>query len=322
MDATNGLYYTKIRDDTTTIPNENAASTFTFGENVPNGSLESIIIRFTTANTTNAVLADFGNMIQSLRMTLNGDVFFDFRQAVSGGGNNNPSAIGYFLNSIGGRSVERIGDTAKECYMVIPVGLAIPTAVGRIETVVNFAAANAAVASGSFQMWLRYNSATQTSTTIAPSTSYVHNASIEQVVVRIPQLTSGQVVSGVLIQNDSAADELGTQGIRLMSQSAYGLDVDFLRVFNGDLYNGVMYADDDLSPTALTYAQEVQGSIFLPTLNLVGGDVVLQVDSTAATTRTYTPVLVSGFNARDRNPVRQTSTVIANTSKAILDHVE
>lgn len=171
-------------------------------------------------------------------------------------------------------------------------------------------------------MWARYNTATQTSTVIAPSTSFTHANAIEQVVVRIPAMTKGQVVSGILVQNDSAADELGSQGIRIMTQSAYGLDVDFLRTFNGDLYNGVLYGDDDASTTQLTYAQEVAGSIFIPTFNLVGGDVVLQVDSNAATTRTYTPVLVSAYNARETSGTRQTVSVAGNTSKAILEHVE
>jgi hypothetical protein len=107
-----------------------------------------------------------------------------------------------------------------------------------------------------------------------------------------------------------------------MTQSAYGLDVDFLRTFNGDLYNGVLYGDDDASTTQLTYAQEVAGSIFIPTFNLVGGDVVLQVDSSAATTRTYTPVLVSAYNAKETVGTRQTVSVAGNTSKAILEHVE
>ena len=321
MNGSNGIYYTKIRDDTTSIP-ANSAQTFTFGENIPMGALESIIIRLTASVTSNAVLADMGNVFSNLRLTLNGDVFFDFRQAVSGGANNNPSAMGYFLNSIGGRSVEKVSDTAKEAYFVIPCGLQVDQGVGRIEAVLGYSATAEAVASGTFQMWARYNTATQTSTVIAPSTSFTHANAIEQVVVRIPAMSKGQVVSGILVQNDSASDELGSQGIRIMTQSAYGLDVDFLRTFNGDLYNGVIYADDDLSTTQLSFAQQCSGSIFIPTFNLVGGDVVLQVDSSASTTRTYTPVLVSAYNARESSGTRQTVSVAGNTSKAILEHVE
>jgi len=315
-----GVQYTKFRDDTTTIPAAEA-STVTWGENVPGGSLESLVLRMTAEVTTGAVLADYPNIISSLRFTLNGEVIHDFRAGVSGGSNNNPSAYGYFLNSIGGRSVEKPNDTSKEAYLVIPIGRQIKDSVGRLECVIGFGATAAAIASGTFQLWGRYNTATQTQTTVVPSTSFTHAASIEQVVVRIPQDVKG-VVAGILIQNDSAADQYGSQGVRLMAQSAYGLDADFLRTFNGDLNNGVLYADDDLSTTALTFAQEVPGALFVPTYNLVGGDVVLQVDSSVATTRTYTPVMIAPFNAKDSTPVRQTAQVVGNTSNAILAKTE
>ena len=316
-----GITYTKFYEDTTTIPSDGATTSFSQGFNVPTGALESIIIRMTASVSTNAVLADYPNIISNLRLTLNGEVAHDFRQAVNGGSNNNPSAYGYFLNSIGGRSVEKPSDTAKECYMVIPIGRQIAEGVGRLEFVIGFGQTAASVASGSFQVWGRFNTSTQTMTTVSPATSFNHAIAIEQVVVRIPQNVPG-VVAGILVQNDSPEDDLGSQGIRLMAQSAYGLDADFLRTFNGDLYNGVLYADDDLSTTQLTYAQQVAGGLFLPTLNLVGGDVVLQVDSSATTTRTYTPVMVAPFNAKDSAGVRQTATVPGNTSTAILGRVE
>lgn len=315
-----GVQYTKFRDDTTSIPGENP-STITFGENIPGGPLESLVMRITTANTTNAVLADFGNMIQSLRFTLNGTVLFDFRSGVYGGNINQASQFGYFLNSIGGRSVEKPSDLTKEAYFVIPIGRQIVESVGRIEAVIGYAGANAAVASGTFQLWGRYNTSTQTQTTVVPSTSFNHAISIEQVVVRIPQDAPG-VVAGILVSNDDEADAYGSQGVRIMASSAYGLDADFLRTFNGDLNNGVLYADDDASTTALTFAQEVPGCLFIPTYNLVGGDVVLQVDSSTVTTRTYTPVMIAPFNAKAKDDVRQTAQVVGNTSKAILAKTE
>lgn len=315
-----GVSYTKFRDDSTTVPAATAA-TFTWGENIPSGALESLIIRMTATVATGGVVADFPNVISSIRFTLNGEVIHDFRQAVSGGSNNNPSAYGYFLNSIGGRAVEKPSDLSKECYLVIPIGRQIKESVGRIECVISFAATAAAVSAGTFQLWGRYNTATQTQTTVVPATSYTHAAAIEQVVVRIPQDVKG-VVAGILIQNDTAADQFGSQGVRLMAQSAYGLDADFLRTFNGDLNNGVLYADDVLSTTALTFAQEVAGALFVPTYNLVGGDVVLQVDSSETTTRTYTPVMIAPFNSKESTGVRQTAAVIGNTSKAILDKTE
>jgi len=312
--------YTKFRGDTTTVPSDSATS-YSFGENIPSGPLEAVIFKLNATVLTGGVLADYANMISSLRLTLNGEVVHDFRQGVSGGSNNNPSAYGYFLNSIGGRSYERPSDTSKEAYLVIPVGRQVATGVGRLEVVLSYAASATAVSAGGLQMWGRYNDATQTMTTVSPSTSFTHAASIEQVVVRIPQNVPG-AVAGILVQNDSASDELGTEGIRLMAQSQYGLDPDFIRLFNGDLANGIIYADDDLSTTAQSFAFEVPGALFIPAYNLTGGDVVLQVDSSAATTRTYTPVMVAAFNAKEGPGVKQTARVVGNTSAAIIAKTE
>lgn len=310
--------YTKFREDSTTFPT-NATQSFSFGENIPSGNLESIIIRNTATVGTGGILADFGNAFSSLRLTLNGEVLFDFRQAVSGGSNNNPSCMGYFLNKIGGVATERPSDTAKEAYFVIPVGVSVAAGVGRIEVQIDYAATAAAASAGSFQLWGRYNDAIQTTTRVVPATSFVHSDAIEQVVVRIPQNMAGYTVAGVLVQNDSAADEYGSQGVRAMSQSQYGLDPDFIRLFSGDMQNGVMYADDDASTTQQTYAYEVKGGLFMPLYNIAGGDLVLQVDSSASTTRTYTPIMVAAFGSKETGTVRQTARVAANTSKAVLD---
>jgi len=309
--------YYKFYGDTTSFPT-NETKSIQIGENIPAGALEYIIVRCTATVATGGIVADFPNVFSSIRFTLNGNVLHDFRQAVSGGSNNNPSAYGYFLNAIGGKSVEKPSDLSKEWYGIIPIGQQVQSGVGRLEISIDYAATAAAASAGSLQIWGRYNEACQTTTIVSPSTSFQHAASIETVVVRIPQNVPG-AVGGILVQNDSAADEYGSQGLRLLSQSQFGLDADFLRLFNGDLSNGVMYGDDDLSTTQLTYAQEVPGSLFVPAYNLRGGDVTLNVDSSAATTRTYTPVIIAPFNAKEGSGTKQTAVVAGNTSKAILD---
>ena len=311
--------YTKIREDSTTVPAA-TAQTYTWGENVPSGPIESIILRFTTVNTTAAINGDFGSAINSLRLTLNGEVLHDFRSGYNSTDAALPSLYSYFLNSTGGRMLERPSDLTKEAFFVIPVGAQAPTGVSRLEAVISTAATNAAVASGTFQCWIRYNDATQTMTRVVPSTSFVHSASIEQVVVRIPQnLPQGSVVSAVMISNDTADDQFGTQGVRIMSQSAYGLDPDFFRLFNGDLANGLMFAADGTSTVVQTLAIGCSGGLLVPLYNLsTDGDLILQVDSSTGTTRTYTPVITAPFGGRETSKAVQTKAAPANTSKAIL----
>ena len=79
---------------------------------------------------------------------------------------------------------------------------------------------------------------------------------------------------------------------------------------------------DDLSTTAGSYAQLCAGTIFVPTLGLSReSDVTMQIAMAAGGAGdilTFTPVLVSQFNAREGGQQRQTQAVRTNTSKAIL----
>ena len=130
-------------------------------------------------------------------------------------------------------------------------------------------------------------------------------------------LNAGEA-SGVLIQNDSAADQM--DGLRILSQSDFSMPVSMIQAFNGDMYNGVVYADDGVSTTQQTYAINVAGALFVPLfgLSLDGGDIRFQVNSTASTVRTYTPVIVAPVNGAGELIGRQTQPVVTNTNQAVL----
>jgi len=310
--------YSLIYSDTTTIPSNSGALTFNGACNLAGGPVDEFIIRITTANTTNAILADFGNIMNSLRIIENGSTFFDFRSGYADASNNAASQFGYFLNSMGaGRAVEVPGDTSKEVYYRIPCGRQFPASVSRLEWTLSYAGTDAAVASGTFQIYARYNSAMTQTTTVSASTSFTHAVSEEQVVVRLPQGIPG-TVAGIMVQNDSAADQL--TGIRVVSQSDWSLPPEMFKAFNGDLWNGVVYADDDVSTTEQQYAVTCAGGLFLPLFDLsMEADVVLTVNSSAATTRTYTPVIVAPVNSGQESRGTQTQAVVTSTSASVLD---
>jgi|TARA_R100000482_G_scaffold35001_1_gene11527 hypothetical protein len=309
--------YTLIESNTTDIPGA-AATTINRGVNCPGGGIDELIFRFTTANTTNAILADFGNIVSSMRIVLNGSTVFDFRSGYASASNNAASSFGYFLNSLGhGRAVEVPGDTAKEAFFRIPIGRNVPAGVSRVEYTIGFAATAAAVASGTCQLWVRYNDNFQTTTTIANATSFTASGTTEQVVVRMPQGVPG-TLAGLYIQNDSAADEV-TQ-VRIISQSDFDIPLDMVRAFNGDLMNGVVYADDDISGTAQQFAISSVGNLFLPTFGLtLDDDVRLTVTTSAATTLTFTPCITSPVNGQGELVGRQTQPVVTNVASSVLD---
>lgn len=317
------VQFQMIEQTTTTGDMPTAAPvTYTTGINAPGGPVEFLIMRFDMTFAGDPASAGFSNLVDSLRVILNGEVVHDFRAGYAASDNDGPGLYQYFLNGIGGRAYELPGGTTtREGYYAIPIGRQTPNGVNRYEIVVGWAAAAQAITSGSLSWWLRTNTAMQQTTTVCPTTSFTHAVALEQVVVRVPQNVPG-TVAGILIQNDSAADEFGTQGVRINAMGPYGMEASMWRWLNGDLANGIMYSDPGLTTVRQEYAYQVPGGLFLPTFGLTGGDVVLQVDSSSATTRTYTPVLTHQVGARQGKDTVQTEAVPGNTARTILARAE
>ena len=300
-----------------------AANTYTVGINSQGGAVEYLVCRYDITFGADPCSGDFTNLIDSLRVIINGEVVHDFRAGYASATSEKAGKYGYFLNKIGGRSYEEVGGgVTRTGYMGIPIGRVLPQGVNRIEIVLGFAATAvlATPTSGSLSWWLKFNTGFQKTTTIVPSTSFNHAIGIEQVVVRVPQNIQG-VVSAILVQNQQAADELGSQGVRIQALGAYGLEASMWRWLNGDMLNGIMFAD----PTQTTHQKfltEVEGAMLLPCFGLAGGDIVLQVDSSATTTRTYTPIITAPVGAKEVPQVRQTQRVSSSTAGTIVAQTE
>ena len=322
---------TKIYETTDTgkMPTASGAVTWSEGINAPGGLVEFLLLRYSLTYDTLSPSpnAEISNLVSNMRIVLNGDVIFDFNAGATYNGNAaGPSQFNYLLNHIGGRVVEdpsSANDLIRTGYFMIPLGRNTPQGVNRYEIVVNWAAtpATSAILSGSMSYWLRTNPGTQKTTTVVPATSFVHAVAIEQVVVRVPQnAPKGSVVSSLCVLNDSEADEYGTQGLRINALSDFGIPISLYRAQNGDSKNGIMWNQGSTLPDdSQSFATRLSGAIVIPTLGLTGGDIVLAVDSSAATTRRYIPVLTAPVSGKSNEPVRQTQAVVGNTAKATLD---
>ena len=75
------IRYTLCSTETAGFPS-NAVATSNQGFNVPGGALESIIFRWSgTVSNADAFAADFGSLVSNLRIVINGESVFDYRQA-------------------------------------------------------------------------------------------------------------------------------------------------------------------------------------------------------------------------------------------------
>ena len=315
--------YTLIHQDAVTLPTL-AAQNLSNGINLPGGLIDELIVRVTGTVTAADILADFQNVFSQMRFIINGENVFDWRAGYGSAIQATPSQLGYLLNSMGAqRSTEVMGATAKEAYIRIPVGKMVGSSgVSRLEYTLGYYAlattSMVGAANAAFEIYVRYNDNVQNSTVIGAATTFNASATQQQIIVAMPPSSPG-ALAALFIQNDSAAEDITS--IRIVSQSDYSLSAGMWRALNGDL-GGVKYADQGNTATAgiaLSETQAVGGTFFLPTFSLsLTTDLFLQVTCGAATTLSFTPVIVSPINGGGSPNQRQQQAVKVNVASAIL----
>jgi len=299
--------YTLAYSDTTSFPT-NSAQTFNHGFNLPGGAVDELIMRLTVDMNAAADLdGDTSNIIDSMRIILNGETCWDFQAQVAAADDAGPGVFGYLMNSLGkGRSMDvPSGDLAatdlREYYARIPVGRNLAAGISRMEFSLGYAALSAAASAGTLEWWVRYNPAMQTTVTLGAATTFTYTATTQQIVCRVPQNVPG-TLAGVLIQTDSNdADEI--TDIRIVSQSDFAMDIDMWRLLNGDLDNGIAAFIPGTSGTQQTYVCEAVGQIFIPLYSLsLKDDLRMQVTANAGGTLSASPVITSPIAASPHPP--------------------
>ena len=318
------LRYTLVQTSAVNVPGA-AGATFNSGINIPGGAVDEIIIRIQgTMNAVGDLAADMGSIVNSLRIVLNGETFYDFRSNFSTNATVGASANSVFLNAMGaGRSVDvNQSTTVRDYFMRIPVGRNIPSGVSRLEYTIQYNALGGAFATPSIEWWMRYNPAMQNTVTVGAATSFLSSGAAggvtEQVAVRVPQNVPG-VLAGIMIQGGTPADTM--TGCRVISQSDYTIDTDYWRMLGGDLRNGILYAQPAaaVAQGLLTFSQASLGNLFVPLFNLsLQDDLRLQITTVLAETFTFTPVIVSAIAGKPQPAAVQTQAVPTSVSKAIL----
>ena len=318
------LRYTLVETSTVNVPGA-AGATYNAGFNVPGGAVDEIIVRIQgTMNAVGDLASDMGSVIASLRVVLNGETFFDFRNNFGTAATTGASSTSVFMNAMGaGRSQEvNTSTTVRDYYLRIPVGRNIAAGISRLEYTIQYSALGGAFTGASIEWWMRYNPAMQNTVTIGAATSYLTAGAAggvtEQVVVRVPQNVPG-VLAGIMVQGGSAADTMTS--LRVISQSDYSIDTNFWRMLGGDLRNGILFAQPAAAVAngLLTFSQASLGNLFVPLFNLsLDDDLRCQITTTGAETFTFTPVIVSSIVGQPQPGAVQTLAAPTSVSKAIL----
>ena len=310
-----------------------AAIQYAGGVNVPGGSIDEFILVFNgTKAAAGDIDGDFSNAVSSMRLTLNGDQFFSFQAGYTSPATTQPGNLGYLLNSMGrGRNTESVlTSTALSAFMRIPCGRKAPSSVGRLEYSINYAALGntlVGTANAEFQIWARYNDNYQTTVTVGQGTTVNASVGIQQIVMTMPSGVPG-TLAGFMIMDDRATDADLTS-VQVISQSDYQMTKNYWRLINGDMNNGVQYADSAIAAAAVAAGtgslslQSVQftpGCLFIPTYGLtLANDVRVLCDFAAARTFQFLPVITAPAGAKSRDVQRQTQAVKSNVARSVLD---
>jgi hypothetical protein len=149
----------------------------------------------------------------------------------------------------------------------------------------------------------------------ASSTQFDHTQNATQTVTISGNSNLGYML-GVMAANDTAADEYGTDGIRVRNGGFAQIPLQYMHLINGDLVRGYPLANVAGDDKSQTYATASKGLLFIPTFKLnPGADLQIDVQSSETTTRYYFPVFCNPINSKDSPAPNQTVQKVSSTVK-------
>ena len=335
----NGVTYYQLHSSTTSIPAASAtAGPFVDGFFGVAGTLEYLIWRLdlTQSGGTAATSTDASSLVSQFKLVINGEILYDWRCGIAPEDNSTEAGrFGYFLNQIGGRSLQvpaGTGSTSTDIYMAIPVGAVLSGPTPRFEVTVSYYDADLTMNSGtmtgltgSSTFWARFNPNCQRSTRVLSATSFSHGASLsEQVVARVPQMAGAWTLDSISIQNASAnTDNYGDDGVRVLALSQFSMPISMQRWASNELGNGIMTFLPATTATAQSYASSRDGILNIPLYGLAAGDLTMIVENGGtACTRLYHPVMSAPLQGTGAPAPRQTVPAVGNVQKEIVARTE
>ena len=224
------------------------------------------------------------------------------------------------------------GQTAALNYVqYLPLGIPLTNSEQRIEIVVEYdlwdgAAGywNAGVTTSSFVMnVLAMYGTSAASLSIGSAATYTASANATESVVVRGDAGRGQM-AGVMIFNDTQADEWGADGFRAQLGGNYSLNVDIHSILNGDATGAGALTVPDItnvtrSPGGSSF-MGLLGATFLNTYNLTAGaNLTIVQQSTAATTRFYYPIYIKPLGQPSQAIPKMTVTRKPDATNTIAD---
>ena len=296
--------YSKIYQDTTSLPTLAGTTQYNISNTIPSGLIESFIIQYEcTASAGGAYAGSIASIFNNCRIVFNGDQWFNFNTPVDLTTVATPSRLGCLLNDMGGFVAENNSLTAVDASVVIPCGINLPPN-SRFELdLTYFALAAATTLTGNFSVWVKYGSSSN-ATIVGNSTSFPVPAAL---------------------QGPSNLDNIDTCIIQALGN--FGMTPTYIRGASGASQNGYQFLNVAADGFGNTPAAFTNGYYFLPLYDLdtqtSSVNLLLTTIAGAGLEQyTATPVLKLPTGGRGESTPNQTASVATGSASAILRRAE
>lgn len=345
-----GQYSDSVRTINDTVTGTQYTTRDAFDLAAPTGDASTVthitlFHKFTFASAAEVeVLAPISALIQRLKLQIGGRTIVDYHspltaivpQSIIG------DALEVMLKKIGGQAFlypyKNNTDTDVFSWIRIPVGIAFNGAQSKrvnleivygggsaataidSETTAWAGSATSAVSSTELQVICDYGVARE-SVVLGSSVQFIHAANGTQVVTIPGDATKGQML-GILIGNDTQADQFSNDGLRPNLGGFLNIPPQYIHFLNGDTTFGYDRPNTDSAEgTSATVNYMISpGCTWVNTYRITAGaDVdVIVANGAEQTTRNYFPIYVNSLNAKDAPKVKQNvQTVSSVTSQTV-----
>lgn len=276
------------------------------------------------------------NAISKLKIQINGNVLVDYTSPLTtlDPDNSGLDPLGVLLQKTGGTSMlypyVKDTDTTVYSFFRIPLGIAfnggqnlrcnLSIDYGDIDGAADswFDDGSAALTASKIQIIADYGVAKE-AVNYSSSEQFIHSANATQLVTINANKNLGQML-GVMVANDTIANEFGTDGIRPRNGGFAEIPYQYMRLLNGDIAFKYAQSNSTGETTAIAMQIAQAGSLWINAYRLTAGaDFQIDVQNgSEQTTRYYFPVFVRPLGGRNTPAPKQNVQSVSSVTQATM----
>jgi len=321
--------YSLVYQDAVSVPTA-AATTYNLSNPMPAGLIEAWGIQITGTPAALPVTTTLANLFSQLRVTFNGNQWFNFNDVAAANGNAGASRLGALMNDIGGMVAEHTTGAGALYDMTvwIPCGIQVGQN-SRFEMALAFAGTSAGnsflgTVGCNLSIWAKYGESSSATVVGNMTSQTIANNAQTLVSVQIPTFANSKV-AGIAIQGTvNGGDSMSALIVKPLGD--FSMSPIQIRSASGASENGYQYYNPNVAIDQNQWAYESLNYYFVPLYDLVStdGNVNLLITQTSGAGEVFyfTPVLKLPTGGSGERTARQTASKKTGGAQSILSRAE